>query len=55
MTTLTVPDSDADVRWRDWIARGTENDVRTTRRMTGLLLLIAIGLGLSLSVTLVAR
>jgi hypothetical protein len=55
MTTQTVPDSDADIRWRDWVARGAASDRRTTKRMSGLMLLIAIGLGLWLSMTMVVR
>ncbi len=42
MTTqlATVPESDADVRWRKWQARGAENDRRTSRRMRTLMVLI---------------
>ena len=53
MTTRTV--TEADIRWRNWLARGAETDLRTTRRMTGLLLLTAVSLGLWLFVTLVVR
>jgi hypothetical protein len=55
MTSQSAPDAAADVRWRDWLARGAENDRRTTKRMTGLMLLIAIGLGISLSVAMIVR
>jgi hypothetical protein len=43
MTTqlATVPESDADVRWRVWQARGAENDRRTARRMRALMVAIA--------------
>ena len=42
MTTqlATVPESDAGVRWREWQARGAENDRRTSRRMRTLMVLI---------------
>jgi hypothetical protein len=45
MTTqvATVPDSDADVRWREWQARGAENDRRTAARMRTLLMLLIVG------------
>jgi hypothetical protein len=36
-------DSEADVRWRNWQARGAEGDRRTAKRMRGLLVLIAAG------------
>jgi hypothetical protein len=39
----TVPDGDADVRWRNWQARGVEHDRRTVKRMRGLMLLIGVG------------
>ena len=55
MTDQTVPAADADIRWRDWLARGAERDRGTTRRMTGLMVLIAIGLGIWLSATIVVR
>jgi hypothetical protein len=42
MTTqlATVPESDADVRWREWQARGAENDRRTSTRMRILMVVI---------------
>jgi hypothetical protein len=42
MTTqlATVPESAADVRWREWQARGAENDRRTARRMRALMVVI---------------
>ena len=54
MTTLIalVPDSDADVRWRDGQARGAESDRRTATRMRALVLLIAAALVIWLSVLL---
>ena len=39
-----VADTEADVRWRAWQARGAEGDRRTAKRMRGLTLLIAAGL-----------
>ena len=43
MTTQTaiVEDVDADIRWRNWKARGAEADRRTAKRMRGVALLIA--------------
>ena len=29
----TLPDSEADIRWRNWQARGVENDRRTATRI----------------------
>jgi hypothetical protein len=55
MTSQTIRDDEGDSRWRDWVARGAESDRRTTKRMNGLMLLIAIGLGLWLFVTMVVR
>ena len=54
MTTLvaTVPDSDADLRWRDWQARGAESDRRTAARMRGVMIVIAIALATWFSVQL---
>ena len=39
-----VADTEADVRWRNWQARDAEGDRRTTKRIRGLMLLIAAGL-----------
>ena len=46
MTTrlATVPEFDADVRWREWKARGAESDRRTAKRMGRLMLVLAAGL-----------
>jgi hypothetical protein len=46
MTNLvaTLPDSDADTRWRNWQARGAANDRRTATRMRRLWLVIATAL-----------
>jgi len=38
-----VPETEAEVRWRNWQARGAEGDRRTAKRMRGLMLLIAAG------------
>jgi hypothetical protein len=46
MTTQTafVPDGQAEIRWRNWRARGEANDRRTATRMRMLLLLIIAAL-----------
>ena len=46
MTTYTaaLPDADADIRWRDWQARGAEGDRRRAAIMGRLMVLIAIAL-----------
>ena len=43
MTTpvATVLESDADVRWRQWEARGARNDRRLAKRMRRLMLVVA--------------
>jgi len=38
-----VADTDADIRWRNWQARGAEGDRWTAKRMRGLVLVIAAG------------
>ena len=40
----TVAHTEADIRWRNWQARGAEGDRRTAKRMRGLMLVIAAGL-----------
>jgi hypothetical protein len=40
----TVTDSEADIRWRNWQARGAEGDRRTATRMRTLMLLIVSAL-----------
>lgn len=42
--TAVVPDVDADIRWRDWQARGAARDRRTAARMRKVMLLIAAAL-----------
>jgi hypothetical protein len=37
----TVADPEAELRWRNWQARGAEGDRRTAKRMRGLMFLIA--------------
>ena len=46
MTTQTavIPDVEADIRWRDWQARGTASDRRTTARMRKVMLLMVAAL-----------
>jgi hypothetical protein len=36
-----VPQTEAEIRWRNWQARGVEGDRRTARNMRDLVLLIA--------------
>ena len=40
----TVADTEADIRSRNWQARGAEGDRRTATRMRGLMLVIVAGL-----------
>ena len=47
-----IPDVDADIRWRDWQARGAANDRRTTARMRTVLLLVVTALILAFVVRL---
>lgn len=55
MTTNTAlaPDVEADIRWRDWQARGAEGDRRRAATMGRLTVLISIGLAIWLLVQLV--
>ena len=39
-----VADPEAELRWRNWQARGAEGDRQTTKRMRGLMLLVAAGI-----------
>ena len=39
-----VPDADADIRWRDWQARGADGDRRRATIMGRLMVLIGIAL-----------
>ena len=39
--TAMVADPEADLRWKNWQARGAEDDRRTAKRMRGLMILIA--------------
>jgi hypothetical protein len=39
-----ISDTEADVRWRDWQARGAASDRRTAARMRRLMLLIVAAL-----------
>jgi hypothetical protein len=54
MTNLvsTVAQPEADIRWRNWQARGAESDRRTATRMRKLMLLIVAGLVISFLVQL---
>lgn len=38
-----VAHSEAELRWRNWQARGAEGDRRTARRMRSLMILLAAG------------
>jgi hypothetical protein len=42
MTTqmAVIPDVEADIRWREWRARGAASDQRTAARMRKLMLLV---------------
>jgi hypothetical protein len=42
--TAVIPDVKADIRWRDWQARGAASDRRTAARMRTVLLLIVAAL-----------
>jgi hypothetical protein len=54
MTNLvaTVTQPEADIRWRNWQARGDESDRRTATRMRKVMLLIVAGLVISFLVQL---
>ena len=41
---VMVAEPDADLRWRNWQARGAEDDRRTAKRMRAVLMLIAAAL-----------
>jgi hypothetical protein len=38
-----IPNSETDLRWRQWQARGAADDRRTARRMGTAMVLMAIG------------
>ena len=40
----TISDPDAEIRWRDWKARGAASDRRTATRMRGLMIFIITAL-----------
>jgi len=42
--TAVIPDVEADIRWRDWQARGAASDRRTVATMRTLVLLIVAAL-----------
>jgi hypothetical protein len=42
--TAVVPDVEADVRWRNWQARGAASDRRTATRMRNVMFLILAAL-----------
>jgi hypothetical protein len=42
--TAVIPDVEADIRWRDWQARGAASDRRTAARMRKVMLLIIASL-----------
>jgi hypothetical protein len=52
MTALVAPvvDREADVRWREWQARGDEADRRRAATMVRLITVISIGLAIGLLV-----
>ena len=41
---VVVADPEADLRWRNWQARGAEGDRRTAKRMRALMVLIVAAL-----------
>lgn len=42
--TAVVPDAAAEIRWRDWQARGAVSDRQTATRMRNLMLLVLAAL-----------
>ena len=42
--TAVIPDVAADIRWRDWLARGAASDRRTAAKMRVVMLLIMAAL-----------
>jgi hypothetical protein len=42
--TAAIPDPAADIRWREWQARGAASDRRMAVRMRGLMFVLAAGL-----------
>lgn len=42
--TAVIPDLEADLRWRDWEARGAAGDRRLAARMRKVMLLLAVAL-----------
>ena len=46
MTTQTavIPDVEADIRWRNWLARGAASDRQTAARMRKVVLLVVAAL-----------
>jgi hypothetical protein len=42
--TAVLPDVEADIRWREWQARGVASDRRTAARMRKVMLLIVAAL-----------
>jgi hypothetical protein len=46
-------DREADVRWREWQARGAERDRRSAATMGGLTVLVSIGMAFWLFIQLV--
>ena len=44
--TAVIPDAAAEIRWRDWQARGAAGDRRTATRMRKLMLLIVAALAM---------
>ena len=47
-----VANTEADIRWRNWQARGARADRRTAKRMRGLMILLAAALFVSFLVQL---
>jgi hypothetical protein len=51
--TAAIPDPAAEIRWREWQARGAASDRRTAVRMRGVLFVLVAGLVAWLFVVLV--
>ena len=42
--TAAIPDADAEIRWREWQARGAASDRRTAARMRKVMMVIVAAL-----------
>jgi hypothetical protein len=46
--------AEADIRWRDWRARAADSDRRTSKWMTGMMLVLILGISLWLVAAVLA-